>query len=283
LESGTDRTAAFNLGNRDAFKLFKLEELFICLPASIDWTRTMTFPFLRAMSAAMVLAVSTCAAQAASVTVPNGSFETPSSPVTVSPSQSTKLTTDSTTVSGWVFSINGPSQYGTRSIASNFTSEGAASGNNYAFINNDQDGATDTITSALSLGTIEGQTRYTLTVAVGNPKAADSSNYGSPGTVTFSLLGNGVAFATDTVTNGTVPNGTFEDFTLTFTTPGSGSLIGESLKIQLAALAQSAPAEPAFDNVTLDVTLVPEPKTWALLGLGALVLIGLRHRAHVAA
>jgi hypothetical protein len=282
--SASDRTASFNLGNHGAFKLFKIEELFICLPASIDWARTMTFPFSRTMSAVVVLMLGAIAAHAAPVTVPNSSFEMPVSPILKSPSQSAKTTTDSTSVPGWVFSINGPSQYGTRSIAANFSSTGAASGNNYAFINNDQNNVTDTITSAMSLGTIEGQTRYTLTVAVGNPTAKDSSNYGSPGNISFSLLANGVAFATDTVSNGTVANGTFQDFTLTFTTPGTSAIVGEALEIQLASLPEAAPTEPAFDNITLDVTLVPEPATWALVVLGALAVMGFgaRRRSYAA-
>lgn len=222
----------------------------------------------------MALLFSAMTVTAESVVVPNFSFETPGSPVVVNPPQSTTTLTDSTTVSGWIFNINGPSEYGTRSILNNFSVAGTSSGNNYAFINNDQL-KTDTITSAASLGLIAGQTQYTLTVAIGNPTPKDTSGYGSTGPVSFSLLANGVAFATDSIANGAIANGTFQDFTLTFTTPGISSIIGENLTIQLAALPQSTAAEPAFDNVRLDVTLVPEPKTWALLGLGALALAGI--------
>lgn len=194
-----------------------------------------------------------------------------------------QTSTNPNIVTGWVFNVNGGSAYGTEAISSNFASAGTSSGNNCAFINNDDPGVTDTITSAASLATITGQTEYTLTIAIGNPKPNDSSLYGSPGNVSFSLLANGVAFATKTVTNGTVPNGTFEDFTLTFTTPSSGSIIGENLEIQMAALPeQNSAYQPAFDNVRLDdtavIVAVPEPATWALLVFSAPALCWLMRR-----
>jgi hypothetical protein len=97
------------------------------------------------------------------------------------------------------------------------------------------------------------------------------------------LLANGVAFATKTVNNGTVPDGTFQNFTLTFTTPGSGSIIGENLTIQMAALPETGSAyQPSFDNVTLDATALPtsapEPKTWTLLLAGMVTLFWLIRR-----
>lgn len=233
--------------------------------------------FLRMpISAMSLLILGAFSAHAASVVVPNASFETPSPAQVVTPSQSTKSLTDSTTVSDWIFNINGPSQYGTRAISSTFASPGTSSGNDYIFFNNDQD-TTDTITSAASLGTIMSQTQYTLTVAIGNPNGKDTTGYDTPGTVSFSLLANDVAFATDTVTAAMTTDGTFKDFTLTFTTPGTASpIIGEDLKIQLSALPQaSLAAVAAFDNVRLDVTLVPEPKTWALLVPCVLALMGM--------
>lgn len=230
--------------------------------------------FVNIAASAMALMFSALAAKATPITVPNASFESPSSP--------TQTSTNFNVVPGWVFNVQGGSAFGTRAISSNFTSAGPSSGNDYAFINNDWPNVTDTITSAASLGTIAPLTTYTLTLAIGNEKGSDSSLYGAPGNVSFSLLANGVAFATTTVTNGTVPNGTFEDFTLSYTTPASGSIIGENLKIQLATLPEHGTAyQPAFDNVTLNATsvaVVPEPPTAALLVPGGLALYWLMRR-----
>jgi hypothetical protein len=224
---------------------------------------------LQAAAAALVLVLNSATVKADPVTVPNASFDSPGSP--------TQTSNNPNVISGWIFNVQGGSAYGTSSISSNFASEGAASGNDYAFINNDYPGVTDTITSAASLGTIAPLTTYTLTVAIGNRNG--TGLYDDPGNVSFSLLGNGVAFVSDTVNNGTVPNGTFENFTLTYTTPVSGSIIGENLEIQLASLPEQSNAfQPSFDNVTLDATTIaaaPEPATSVLLILGGIALIGL--------
>lgn len=225
---------------------------------------------------AVVLLVGSIRLNAAPIMVPNASFESPSSPANSS--------TNPNLIPGWTFNVGHGSVYGTEAISSNFNSPGPSSGNNAAFINNDYPDSTDTIVSASSLATITPLTTYTLTVAIGNIKNSDSSLYGAPGNVSFSLLANGVPFATDTVNNGTVPNGTFEDFTLTYSTPASGSIIGENLQIQLAALAEEGTAyKPAFDNVTLDATImdppaVPEPQTWVLVLAGGLALGWFLHR-----
>jgi hypothetical protein len=204
-----------------------------------------------------------------SIDVPNFSFESPSSP--------TETSKNPNILSGWVFDVQGGSEYGTMTFHSaNFSSPGAAAGNNYAFINNDYPGATDTLTSSASLATIAPLTTYTLTVAIGN--RTGTGLYDDPGNVSFSLLANGVAFATQEVTNGTVPNGTFEDFTLTYETPKSASIIGENLTIQLATLPEQGTAfQTGFDNVTLDETTIeaaPEPATSILLVLGGISFIG---------
>jgi len=233
----------------------------------------------KSVTTALVLMLTTLAANAEPIMIPNASFESPGAPVQTS--------TNPNVVNGWIFNVKGGSAYGVGSIASNFTLTGTSSGFGYATINNDVPNVTDTITSAASLGTVTPLTEYTLTVAIGNINKSDSSLYGAPGNVAFSLLANGVAFATETVPNGTVPNGSFEDFSLTYSTPASASIIGENLTLQLATLPEQGTAyQPAFDNVRLDATqidppqVVPEPQTWALMlaGLGALALCLNRRR-----
>jgi hypothetical protein len=225
--------------------------------------------------AAMATMLSGLPAQATPITVPNASFETPTSP--------SETATNPNLITGWVFNVKGGSYYGTEAISGHFSSAGASSGNNAAFINNDDPSVTDTITSAASLGTIAPLTTYTLTLAIGNHNG--TGLYDNPGNVSFSLLANGVAFATKTVTNGTVPESTFEDFSLTYTTPSSGSVIGENLTIQMASLPETGTAfQPAFDNVTLDATsvaVVPEPPTAALLISGGFALFWLMRQRRI--
>ena len=215
-------------------------------------------------------------------TVPNFSFELPSSP--------TQTSSNVNVASGWVFNVKGGSAYGTAAIGSNFASKGTSAGTDYAFINNDDPNVTDTITSAASLGTITPDTTYQLTVAIGNRNG--TGLYAETGNVSLSLLANGVSFASKTVANGAVANGTFQDFTLSFTSPDSGSIIGEDLKLQLASLPETANAfQPGFDNVRLqetaviqapqDIQVVPEPNPAALLVSGMLVLVCLLRRRHL--
>jgi hypothetical protein len=230
---------------------------------------------------ALVLTFTAFTARAADVTtpiaVPNFSFESPTKPAQTS--------TNTGIAPGWVFDVKGGSKYGTMAIAPKFTSPGTSDGNNCAFINNDTLSATDTITSAASLGTITPMTQYTLTVAIGNVELPDSDLYGSPGNVEFSLLADGKAIASKEVGNGTVPNGTFEDFSLTYASPKSGSTIGDDLTIQLKSLEQvGGEYTAAFDNITLDgvsAAPVPEPhgRTLAMITFGALALcLVRRHR-----
>jgi len=228
------------------------------------------------VAAALAFMLGVDPSHAVPVSVPNASFESPGSP------QSTS--TNVNLVPGWVFNMKAGSQFGVGSITSNYASPGTSSGSEYATINNDWPDVTDTITSAASLGTITPLTTYTLTVAIGNENKSDSSLYGAPGPVSFSLLANGVVFATETVPNGSVANGTFQDFTLSYTTPSSEPIVGDSLEIQLATLPEEGTAyQPAFDNVRLDAVVddppvVPEPSTWALLASGMLTLAWVMRR-----
>jgi hypothetical protein len=211
----------------------------------------MNLTFSKLLTTAFAFALSALTAGAVSVTIPNASFETPSSPATSS--------TNHSLVSGWFISASNNNVFGTASITSNFLSLGAASGNDYVFIDNTSTN-NETITSSSSLAVIAPLTTYTLTVAIGNVKLSDGASFGAPGNVSFSLLANGVSFATQSVSNGTVPNGTFEDFSLTYVTPATSSIIGEDLTIQLASQNTSGGQyQPAFDNVTLDATALAEP------------------------
>jgi len=185
---------------------------------------------------------------------------------------------------GWVFgNLQNGEHFGSESISSFFTSTAGSSGNNFAFIDNEDTVEAETITSAAPLAVITPLTTYTLSVAIGNVEAPDKGLYTEPGDVSFSLLANGVAFATDTIPNGTVTNGSWEDFTLSSTTPDAGSLIGEDLTIQLASLPQTNTGYmAAFNNVKLnadsEVVAATEPhgRKLAMVTLGALALCLIR-------
>src|SRR5271156_3068069 len=85
--------------------------------------------FAKLTAAAVALVLTASIAGATPITVPNASFESPSSP--------TQTSTNPNVVTGWVFNVKGGSTYGTSAISSNFITTGTAVGNDYAFINND--------------------------------------------------------------------------------------------------------------------------------------------------
>ncbi len=92
--------------------------------------------------------------------------------------------------------------------------------------------------------------------------------------------GDGTPLATEMVPNGTIANATFEDFTLTYDSPSSGTPIGDDLTIQLEVMPQTQALYLAgFDNLTLDasplnIVAAPEPRgLWlSLITLGALAI-----------
>ena len=99
----------------------------------------MNFKIFKAV--AFALAFGAAPALATPITVPNASFENPTTPTGG----------DGAPIAGWVFNSPSGNLYGTSLIANCFRSEGAASGNNYAWMFNDVYVKTDTITSAASL------------------------------------------------------------------------------------------------------------------------------------
>ena len=67
-------------------------------------------------------------------------------------------------------------------------------------------------------------------------------------------------------------------FTLTYTSPGSGSPIGEDLSVVLTSTGTQGDFDALSDITTTTTTTVPEPSTMVLLGTGVLALGGARRR-----
>ena len=115
----------------------------------------------------------------------------------------------------------------------------------------------------------QANTRYTLTVAVGNRNANFSpvdniSQYGL-------VDGIGGIHASDSVDASTLPESTFVDApALVFDVPAGSPLIGEPVII---GLTSAGAGRAHFDNIRLDASTIPEPTTGLLAGLAGLMLL----------
>jgi hypothetical protein len=120
-------------------------------------------------------------------------------------------------------------------------------------------------TLSTNVGTLAANTRYFLTVAVGNPLDHD------PGPVRLGLTidGSTAPTASTTILPGSIPDGTFTDFSVALGPfPSSDSRIGTALGIQIVLGAATLPNTGSmadFDNVRL--VSVPEPAAVLLVAL----------------
>ena len=146
--------------------------------------------------------------------------------------------------------------------------------------------------------TITANTRYTLTLDVGNrADVAGAWGYGfglvagdglssTPGDFFLkSMTGN-----IDPATGLEVASGTFKTLTMIFETGATGPEIGQQLTVMLGSFSNASGVYGAeYDNVHLDATAlgvsaVPEPATWAMMITGFGLAGGaLRRRRHAAA
>ena len=221
-------------------------------------------------------------ASADSITVTNFSFENP----TVAPDPGY---TFYSSIQAWTF--GGTTDFsGLQLMSTQYSVAQPTNSDGYQdAVFNLSDGETGTITyttsgdsngNGASLGTIQSNTDYALTVALGNRSGTGS--YADPGNIFLNLQANNVTAAQLEVTPGELPDDAFTDFTVTLSASyilSHPSLLGENLGIQLEATGVAGyDAQDNFDNVQLTETSVPEPRVWALMGFGGLALLAALNR-----
>ena len=235
-------------------------------------SRFYTKKHLMCAVASVTIGASLVAADAASIPVPNYSFELPS------------LADGGfdLVVEGWLRSDGDaagllnpqdaqfPGSSGLGDLAA------PAHGLQSAFLGDGSGGVkTTSLTTTAPLTVILANVTYTLRVAFGSRLdfAADPS-----GAATFGLLANGLSIlesSTTFTTNTTsLPLGTFVDYTTSFTTTTGSPLIGQNLT---ARISYTGDNQVMFDNVRVNVDVVPEP-TSAILLASTVPLFWLRRR-----
>lgn len=87
------------------------------------------------------------------------------------------------------------------------------------------------------------------------------------GTLTNGVVTGGTLLASNTVQ---MNSGTMDPFSLVYSTPGSGSMIGQPITVRFTGTTVSGESYVSFDNVRLNA--VPEPITMVAMGAGLLAL-----------
>jgi hypothetical protein len=202
-----------------------------------------------------IYAAFTAASQAASITLQNPGFEAPNL-TEGGPTWSNDLATGG----GWLNQDNSESS-GNSFIEAigGFSAEGAQHIG---------------MESAWGVGqdtgiVFQANTRYTLTVAVGNR----NTNFSPVGNISQYGLVDGIGgiHSSDSVDASTLPGSTFVDApALVFDVPAGSPLIGEPVII---GLASAGPGRAHFDNIRLDASVIPEPTSGLLAGLAGLMLL----------
>lgn len=213
---------------------------------------------------AVFLAVSAIggAAHGALLTVANGDFENPA------------LTTDdtftTTTPPNWSVVVNGAGTVGVERLASTHFAAGqprSIDGNQVAFLNNGP--FTLSETAASSPGNLTANTKYTLTMSIGDRNDTSFSGYVFG---LFTASGTPIVQESNAVTPA---DGTWVTRTLTYTATASDPNLGQAIFVRYG---NTTLGQTVFDAVSLDATPVPEPSTSVLIA-GVAAAIAARRRA----
>jgi hypothetical protein len=217
------------------------------------------------------------AARATLIVIPNSSFETPD----VADGGFTDSDLDTVAVPSWHFtgSDNGAinagvwdpqnGDYAGTNGAGAIPGTGAGAGTQigYIYLEQNDPGNPQPLSGILetddSLATVANNTRYDLTVALGNAKTFD------PDQVSIQMFVDGEEAASQTFSADQIPEGTFTNFTTSFTTDPDDFRAGGSLSVRILHTTFSGSGlEADFDNVRLTTTAVPEPVEATLASLG---------------
>ena len=220
-----------------------------------------TFKQLSCLGA--ILAAAIAPSQAAPITIPNYSFESPG-------------VSDGGvgTPSSWTFIGSGGSY---NSVNNNFplTTEGS-SGNLLGLLPGTADGVNYAYIYGFMYQTLTDvflpDTTYTFTLALGNNAAELGTNnvyfglYSAADAPSTSPLGT--LTAVDTNNTSLIPSGSFSDFTFTYTTPSSGGPVGTAIQLGV----WSGEQQGGVDNARLTYA-VPEPSTLSAMIVGGLIFL----------
>jgi hypothetical protein len=241
----------------------------LCKPRTIPMKKILPISIL-----GLALVAFMNSAAAANITVGNFSFEDPVI-TNADPGPGDYIVT--TSIPDWTF-IDNNIGTGVQLTSAAYATPGDSDQLNHAWMNIlGSSSAVSTLTySGTGLDALPGilpGANYELTVAVGN---RDSGSGGIGGVETVGLEAAGVAlpYATLTLSETSLPVGTFTDVHvyLTASEIATYGLATKQLGIQLTGASVSTDYfdQPAFDNVVLTI---PEPSTWALMGFGGLVFL----------